>query len=128
MPRGKQDQAVAKRAHQILAEKAQRRKRRAGGKEALSRTPGQPKPKQTGRPKAEHKERKPRVHADLLTVAFRGPLADKFREMAAGYQMSLAGLLQDAMLAYQGHVAGGYQPGAALAEWKAQQRGDAGSA
>ena len=121
MPRGKQDQAVAKRAHQILAEKAQRRKRRAGGKEALSRTPGQPKPKQTGRPKAEHKERKPRVHADLLTVAFRGPLAGKFREMAERYQMALATLLQDALLSYESNVTGGYQPGTALAAWTEQQ-------
>ena len=41
--------------------------------------------------------------------------------MAARYQMSLAGLLQDAMLAYQGHVATGYQPGTAREEWKAEQ-------
>jgi len=61
-------------------------------------------------------------------TSLRGPLAGRFREMAERYKMSLAGLLQDAMLAYQGHVAGGYQPGATLAEWKAQQTVDAGSA
>ena len=126
MPRRRQKEAVAERTQQILAEKASRRGRR---KAAQAQAPEQSAPpKRTPREKAPRQERKPRVHTDLLTVAFRGPLADKFREMAAGYQMSLAGLLQDAMLAYQGHVAGGYQPGAALAEWKAQQRGDAGSA
>jgi len=128
MPRRKQDQAVAERAHQILAEKAQRRKRRTGSEEAQAQAPDQPKPKRTGRPKQERKERKPRVHADLLTVAFRGPLAGKFREMAQRHQMTLAGLLQDALLAYESSVAGGYQPGAALAQWAAQQTGDAASA
>lgn len=49
------------------------------------------------------------------------PSAHFIREMAARYQMSLAGLLQDAMLAYQGHVATGYQPGTAREEWKAEQ-------
>jgi hypothetical protein len=124
MPRRKQDQAVAKRAHQILAEKAQRRKRR-DGEEAVTKAPEQPKPKRTSRAKPERKERKPRVHADLLTVAFRGPLAGKFRELAAGYQMSLTRLLQDALLAYERNVAAGYQPGSALAEWQAQQGGGA---
>jgi hypothetical protein len=41
--------------------------------------------------------------------------------MAERHQLSLAKLLQDALLAYEGHVASGYQPGTALAEWKAQQ-------
>jgi len=32
----------------------------------------------------------PRVHADLLTVAYRGPLANKFRELAEQHEMSVA--------------------------------------
>ena len=126
MPRRKQDQAVAERARQILAEKAQRRKRRRG--DAETQAPEQAKPNRISRPKAERKERKPRVHPDLLTVAFRGPLAGKFREMAERYQMSLTRLLQDAMLAYEGNVAAGYQPHTALAQWTAQQTQEVGGA
>ena len=66
-------------------------------------------------------EPKPRVHADLLTVAFRGPLAGKFRELAERHGLSLSTLLQDALLSWESNVAGGYQPGTALAEWKARQ-------
>ncbi len=127
MPRRTQKEAVAERTQQILAEKANRRGRRKAA-EAGAETGEQAKPKRAAREKAPRKERKPRAHQDLLTVAYRGPLAGKFREMADRYQMSLAALLQDALLAYEGHVAAGYQPGTALAEWKAQQTGDAGSA
>jgi len=41
--------------------------------------------------------------------------------MAERHQLSLAKLLQDALLRYEADVADGYQPGTALAEWKAQQ-------
>ena len=58
-----------------------------------------------------------RVHADLLTVSLRGPLASQFRSLAEG-----CGLTQDARLRYQQEVADGYAPGSALAEWKAEQR------
>jgi hypothetical protein len=126
--RQRQDEAVSKRAQQILAERAQRRKRRTGGEEALTQAPEQPKPKRASRPKAERKERKPRVHADLLTVAFRGPLAEKMRGMAESYRMTLAKLVQDAVVAYEANVAAGYQPGTALAQWTAQQTQEAGGA
>ncbi len=131
MPRRTQKEAVAERTQHPsadgLAEKASRRGRRKAA-DAGAETAEQAKPKRAAREKAPRKERKPRVHANLLTVAFRGPLAGKFREMADRYQMSLAALLQDALLAYESHVATGYQPGAALTEWKAQQTVDAGSA
>jgi len=39
--------------------------------------------------------------------------------------MSLAELLQDALLAYEANVTAGYQPGTALGEWKAKQRQEA---
>jgi hypothetical protein len=117
-----QNEAVAERAQQILAEKAQRRRR---PKAAAPETPMQPAAQQPtrpkrGRPPRERKERKPRVHHDLLTIAFRGPLASHFRELAERHRLSLSALLQDAMLSWESNVAAGYQPGTALAEWKAQ--------
>jgi len=50
----------------------------------------------------------------MLTVAIRGPLADKIRQMAKSSQTSLAKLLQDAILVYEGEVAVGYEPGTRL--------------
>ena len=58
---------------------------------------------------------------DLITVAYRGPLANKFRGLAESYGLSLAGLLQDALLAYEASVATGYVPGTKLEEWKGPQ-------
>ena len=107
MPRRKQDEAVAEQTQETPAEGMPRRRGR--------RTGGKPEPQVQAQPKRE------RAHGDLLTVAFRGPLAGKFREMAERHQLSLAKLLQDALLAYEGHVATGYQPGSSLAAWKAQQ-------
>jgi hypothetical protein len=54
-------------------------------------------------------------------TSLRGPLAGKFRELAERHQLSLATLLQDAMLSWETNVAVGYQPGTALGEWKARQ-------
>jgi hypothetical protein len=54
-------------------------------------------------------------------TSLRGPLAGKFREMAEQCHLSLAKLVQDAMLRYEADVTAGYQPGTALAEWKGQQ-------
>jgi len=130
MPRRKRDDAVEKRAQQLLDEKAERRRlgvqvaagtRRQRRAQQQAEAQDQVQPKRAARAKAERKERKPRVHQDLLTVAFRGPLAGKFRELAERHQMSLARLLQDSLLSYETSVAAGYQPGTALEEWKAQQ-------
>ena len=107
MPRRKQDEAVAEQAQESPAKGTPRRRGRRAGGEA--------EPQDQTQPKRE------RAHADLLTVAFRGPLAGRFGEMAERHQLSLAKLLQDALLAYEGQVAAGYQPGSSLAEWKAQQ-------
>ena len=136
MPRRKRDDAVAERAHQLLEEKTERRRlsaqvaagtRRQRRAQQQAEAQEQAKPKRATRAKRERKERKPRVHADLLTVAYRGPLAGKSREMAEQYGMSLAKLMQDALLAYEASVTAGYQPGTALEEWKAQQRPEGGS-
>jgi hypothetical protein len=50
----------------------------------------------------------------MLTVALRGPLAAKMRELADTTGMSLAKLLGDMLLAYEGQVQGGYHPGTRL--------------
>jgi len=140
MPRRKRDEAVEKRAQSAsggLAEKAERRRlgaqvaagtrrQRRAQKEAEAQE--QVEPKRATRAKGERKERKPRVHQDLITIAYRGPLAGKFREMAERHEMSLARLLQDAMLTYEKSIVAGHQPGATLEAWTAQQTGDAGSA
>ena len=146
MPRRKRDEAVEERASQILADKAERRRlsaqvaagtrrQRRAQKEAEAcpeRSRGaqdQAKPKRATRADKAAKERKPRVHQDLLTVAFRGPLANHFRELAEQHEMSLAKLLQDAMLVCEKSIAAGYQPGTTLEEWKARAgAGDAGNA
>ena len=130
MPRKKQDEAVEKRTQEILAEKAQRRKqgaekaattRRTGRAQSTTEAQEQAPAKRATRAKREPKERKPRVHQDLLTVAYRGPLAQKFRELAEHHHLSLAKLLQDALLTYEASIESGYQPGAKLEEWKTQQ-------
>jgi hypothetical protein len=64
------------------------------------------------------------VHADLLTVAIRGPFAEKMRELSESTRMSLAKLLKDALLVYEGSVAAGYEPGRNLSNWSSQQAQD----
>ncbi len=126
MPRRRRDDAVEERAGQILADQAQRRRRGAqqGAQTRRERRRGQTQDQaQAERPTRRNVARntRQRVHEDLLTVAFRGPLAGRFRELGQRHEMSLSKLLQDALLAYEANVTAGYQPGTALAEWKAQQ-------
>jgi hypothetical protein len=126
MPRRRRDEAVEERAGQILAEQAQRRRRGAqqGAQTRRERRAAQAQdrtPPERGTRRNVARQPRPRVHEDLLTVAFRGPLARKFRELAQRHEMSLSKLLQDALLAYEANVAAGYQPGTALHEWKARQ-------
>jgi hypothetical protein len=61
------------------------------------------------------------VHADLVTVAFRGPLAERTRTLASQCELSLAKLLQDAILVYEQKLADGYQAGSTLAQWREQR-------
>ena len=56
-----------------------------------------------------------------MTVAIRGPLATKMRELAESNEMSLSKLLQDALLVYESDIAAGYEPGTSLARWIAQR-------
>jgi hypothetical protein len=59
----------------------------------------------------------------MVTVAIRGPLAAKMRELAETTGMSLAKLLGDMVLVYEGEVDGGYEPGTSLARWREQTSG-----
>ena len=58
------------------------------------------------RPTQAHVRRRSRqrVHSDMLTVAIRGPLAAKMRQLAETTSMSLARLLGDMALACEGEV------------------------
>jgi hypothetical protein len=51
-----------------------------------------------------------------------GPVAEKVLATAERHGMSLAKLLQDMVLAYEGEVAGGYEAGTCLEGWTAQSR------
>ena len=58
----------------------------------------------------------------MLTVAIRGPLAAKMRELAETTGMSLAKLLGDMVLVYEGQRSAGYEAGTSLANWTAGNR------
>jgi hypothetical protein len=128
MPRRRRDEAVEERAGQSLAESASGGRRRRGAQQGAQtrreRGAAQAQdqtPPERGTRRNLARNTRQRVHEDLLTVAFRGPLAAKFRELAQRHELSLSKLLQDALLHWASSVAAGYQPGTALAEWKAQQ-------
>jgi hypothetical protein len=48
-------------------------------------------------------------------------LAEKTRNLATRCELSLAKLLQDAILVYEQKIAEGYQAGSTLAKWKEEQ-------
>jgi hypothetical protein len=129
MPRRKRDDAVAERAGQILEEQSERRREaaqrgaqtRRRRREEQQAEAQEQAPAESATPADVARQTRQRVHADLLTVAYRGPLARRFRELAEQHHLSLAKLMQDALLRYEADVAGGYRPGTALAEWKAEQ-------
>ena len=52
-----------------------------------------------------------RAHVAMLTVAIRGPLAAKMRQLPETTGMSLAKLLGDMVLVCEGEVEAGYAPG-----------------
>jgi len=133
MPRRTRRDAVAERTEQRLVEQAERR-REAAQRGAQTRrqrreqqqAEAQPQPA-TESPTQAHTARRlrPRVHDDMLTVAIRGPLATRMRELAESTGLSLAKLLQDAILVYEGDIAAGYEPGASLTSWTTEHGGRA---
>ena len=58
------------------------------------------------------------MHADLLTVAIRGHFAERMRALSESRGMSLAKLLKDALLVYEGQIDAGYEPGTTLRRWQ----------
>ena len=50
----------------------------------------------------------------MLTVAIRGPLATRMRALSESHGVSLAKLLADMVLLYEGEVDGGYEIGSCL--------------
>ena len=131
MPRRGRDEAVTERVRQRLADQAERRREAA---QRGAQTRRQRREEQAGEPQAQpaaeratraHRARRspPRAHADMVTVALRGPLAGKLRGLAENTGLSLAKLLGDMVLAYEGQVNAGYAAGTLLAEWSAEQAG-----
>jgi len=128
MPRRSPRDAVSERAEQRLADQAQRR-REAAQRGAQTRrqrraqrgTEAQPQPAAEHRTQAPTTRRsRPRAHGQMLTVAIRGPLAARMRELAEATGMSLAKLLGDMVILYEGQVQRGYEPGTCLARWREQ--------
>jgi len=131
MPRRSRRDAVAERTSARLTEQADRR-REAAQRGAQTRRQRRQQQQAEAQPQARAESRtqrhvarrsRQRTHPDMLTVAIRGPLAAKMRELAETTGMSLAKLLGDMVLAYEGEVQGGYEPGTSLARWREQAGG-----
>jgi len=128
MPRRRD--AVAARTEQRLNEQAERRREAAQRgaqtrrrRRAQQQGEGQPQPaaeRPTQAPTTRHS--RPRTHGDMVTVAIRGHFAERMRELAESHGLSLSKLLKDSILVYERDIAAGYEPGASLAEWTAEQR------
>jgi hypothetical protein len=69
---------------------------------------------------------RPRAHPDLLTVAIRGHFAERMRALSETHGMSLAKLLKDSLLVYEGDIEGGYEPGTSLQGWQEREAEAAG--
>ncbi|MBP7868677.1 MAG: hypothetical protein KA002_01290 [Firmicutes bacterium] len=122
MPRRRRDEAVSERANQILDKQAQRRReaaqrgaqtRRQRRQQEHAEAQAQRAPESPTQAPTTRRSR-PCAHGDMLTVAIRGPLAEKMRELAERHGMSLSKLLQDCVLVFESEVFAGYQPGTRL--------------
>ena len=67
---------------------------------------------------------RPRAHPDLLTVAIRGHFAERMRALSESTGMSLAKLLKDSLLVYEGQTEVGYEPGTRLRQWQESVAGE----
>jgi len=121
--------AVAERTEAHLEEQRQRR-REAAQRGAQTRRQrreqqdGEAQPQvgaESGTQGHVARRSRPRVHADLLTVAIRGEFANKMRALSESTGMSLAKLLKDSLLVYEQQTESGYEPGTTLANWQPQQ-------
>ncbi|MBN1460006.1 MAG: hypothetical protein JXA57_10735 [Armatimonadetes bacterium] len=122
MPRRSRRDAVAQRTEQRLAEQAERRREAAQrGAQTRRQRRAQRESEAQSQPAANRRAQAPttrrsraRVHGEMVTVAIRGPLADRMRALAENHGMSLSKLLKDAILVYQGQMEAGYEPGTSL--------------
>ena len=126
MPRRSQREAIAERAEARLAEQQERR-RQAAQRGAQTRRQRREAPAAEAQPQAGaesptqgHVARRPRqrVHADLTTVAIRGHFAERMRALSETHGLSLAKLLKDTLLVYEGQIDAGYEPGTSLRQWQ----------
>ena len=137
MRRRSQQAVVAERAEARLAEQQERRRQAAqrGAQTRQQRREGQTAEAQpqagAESPTQGHVARRsrpstalrasPRAHPDLLTVAIRGHFAARMRALSESSGISLAKLLKDALLVYEGDIEGGYEPGSRLRGWQERQ-------
>ena len=133
MPRRSRRDAVAERAAARLTEQQERR-REAAQRGAQTRRQHREAQAAEAQPQAGAETRtqrhvarrsRQRTHPDMLTVALRGPLAAKMRELAESTSLILSKLLKDAMLVYERDIAAGYEPGTSLADWTTEHGGRA---
>jgi len=126
MPRRRQREAVAERTEARLEEQRQRRReaaergaqtrrRRREAQAAGAQAQAGAESRTQGRVARRSRQR---VHADLLTVAIRGHFAERMRALSESHGMSLAKLLKDTLLVYEGQIEAGYEPGANLRDWQ----------
>lgn len=132
MPRRRQREAVAERAQARLDEQRQRRREAAqrGAQTRRQRREAQAAEAQAqagaeSRTQGHVARRSPacagrrrRVHANLVTVAIRGHFVERMRALSESHGMSLAKLLRDALLVYEGQIDAGYEPGTSLRGWQ----------
>jgi len=132
MPRRSRRDAVAERAAARLADQQERR-REAAQRGAQTRrqrreqhqAEAQPQARAESRPQRHVARRsRQRTHPDMVTVAIRGPLAAKMRQLAESTGMSLAKLLKDALLVYEEQAQSGCEPGTHLARWQSERTTD----
>lgn len=129
MPRRSQREAVAERAEARLEEQRQRR-REAAQRGAQTRRQRREAQAAGAQAQAEAESRtqghvarrsRQRAHPDLLTVAIRGHFAERMRALSESHGMSLARLLKDALLVYEGQTDAGYEPRTSLRRWQEQR-------
>jgi len=129
MPRRRQREAVAERTEARLEEQRQRRREAA---QRGAQTRRQRREAQAAEAQAQAgaesrtqgrvaRRSRQRVHADLMTVAIRGHFAERMRALSESHAMSLAKLLKDALLVYEGQIDAGYEPGTSLRQWQESQ-------
>jgi len=51
-------------------------------------------------------------------TSLRGHFAERMRALSESHGMSLAKLLKDTLLVYEGEIDGGYEPGTSLRRWQ----------